>query len=358
MTCPFCQKTLKHKMRTGRTCELCKRPFAFEPKDGPLFLNDGRFRKVGEKLGLDGFRFTPGQLHTVLQCKAKNSTNYAWPAGILAGASLVMFLCAKALDWETGWIFGGVFLFVGLILGAAALTSSSEPLPPPLFQAQVLDRWKAIYGSPPQGLITETVVDAPGGASLPGPGEVQAVVVCPERDLLDCLRANGIEAELKLGLLGTTGAVGPREESLLLRLQREPRLPVLLLHDASAAGVLLVRELAGLLGLQPGHRIIDLGLHARRSMEKGRLLLKVPVAAEVRTKLETTSLGEDAEGARALRRGRAKVSAAELKWLRAGNCSPILAVPPASLIKRLRLAIAKCVVKPDPAKLGFLSWPA
>jgi hypothetical protein len=101
-------------------------------------------------------------------------------------------------------------------------------------------------------------------------------------------------------------------------------------------------------------------------MHKKRLTLGAPLPEEIKARLR----GEMAlpDPARPIRRKRAAVAADEIAWLEQGNCSPILAITPRSLIKRIAFALEKLDAKrrekktagrPDPAAqaVGYLTWP-
>ena len=64
MECIHCHENVRYKERGGKTCDKCKRTFAFEPKGHPLQLHDLRFKKMTKHLAAGGtLRFTPNQLH-------------------------------------------------------------------------------------------------------------------------------------------------------------------------------------------------------------------------------------------------------------------------------------------------------
>ncbi len=367
MTCPHCNRTVKYRQRTKCTCDLCKKEFAFEPKDHPIALHDLRFRKTIDHLGQGGLKFTAGQLRFALIRKAQA------PAGIKSSVLLFFPLLGVALFvifYLADMPEKGVAAGLG-VMGALAILKviNSSATPPWMsevsFRGQVLDRWKAVYREAPKGLVDEAVTPTAPDSEQPQTN-LAAVLVCPEHEVMTCLLANRVPRELRLGLLSSAPPFTPRETALLELLRSKPQLPILLLHDASAEGVLLARDLPQILGLKPGHRIFDLGLHPKKSMAKGRFVFEIGVPAELSARLARESLGADVAGSRAIRRGRAQVSPTELTWLQKGKCSPILALSPDSLIKRLKFALNKLASKRSAATtvsesreaVGFLTWPA
>jgi hypothetical protein len=243
------------------------------------------------------------------------------------------------------------------------------PLDAARFRIDVLDRWRKVYGAFPQGLVDLNVLhnvlhDRPD-ASLPI-DNLAAVVVCPEREVLACLLANDIPRRMRVGLLPAAPPFDARQQKVLDALRANPKLPVFALHDASARGVFLARDLRRTLRLNPSHRVYDLGLNPRRSIQKKRLTLGAPVPEEIKARLRGELASPDP--VRPIRRKRAVVAADEIAWLDAGNYSPILAITPRSLIKRIAFALEKIATKqrekkaagrPDAAAqaVGFLTWP-
>lgn len=372
MICPFCKKSVLFKQRARGRCGECKREFAFEPKGHALMLHDLRFRKVVEKLGRDGMRYTADQLRHALSRKpvaaqrrmsAGSVVFTALFSAVIAGAVVGSLLSSRTI--------GLAVALAVVAFGAAVLLFRPRgafrhklPMKAEVFRSKVLDRWEEIYGEPPHGLVDPESLRRLPDDERPLDG-LAAVVVCPERDVLACLLANHAPRDLRVGLLPTSPPFDAWETKLIETLRRNPRLPVLLLHDASAAGIYLARDLPLLLRLDPSHRVYDLGLNARRSTEKRRLTLYGHVTDRLRERLAAEHVGEDVAGARPIRRGRAAVTNEEITWLQEGNYSPILALSPASLLKRLRFALEKLrprrtatpAVARSAETVGFLTWP-
>ena len=358
-------------------CDLCKKEFAFDPRVNLLRLHDLRFRRVAEHVGADGFRFTANQLGTALLRRPAVRAVPRWARVLICLFLVGLGLCIafafgsmnKVKPGEKNYDPGlGIGLFIALAGGIwlAWEFNSKTPSPPTdaTMRQEILPRWQAIYGELPRGLIADEALPDLTEEDRPRDG-LRGVVVCPEREVLTSLLANGIPRDLRLGLLPTAPPADAWEKSLLEQLQKNSRLPVLLLHDASAEGVFLARDLPQILGLSADHRILDLGLNPRKSIEKNRTAIIRPPTPELLARLAHEAVGADVAGSRPIRRGRAQVTAEEMKWLKAGSCSPILAVPPGSLIKRLKLALRKISPKKSagaeieaPEAVGFMSWPA
>lgn len=372
MICPFCKKSVLFKQRAGGRCGECKREFAFEPKGHALMLHDRRFRKAVEKLGRDGMRYTADQLRHALSRKPV-AAQHRMPAGAVVFLAVVVAVIAGAVVGSllSSRAAGLTVALAVVAFGAAVLLFRPRgafrhklPMKAEAFRSKVLDRWREIYGDRPEGLVDPESLRRLPDEERPVDG-LAAVVVCPERDVLACLLANHVPRDLRVGLVPTSPPFDAWEAKLVEALRTNPRLPALLLHDASAAGVFLARELPRLLRLDPSHRVYDLGLNPKRSAEKGRLTLGDPLPEALRERLAAEQVGEESAGARPIRRGRAAVTNEEIEWLREGNYSPILAVSPANLVKRVRFALDKLASRRAGARgkaraaetVGFLTWP-
>jgi hypothetical protein len=373
MTCPHCSKSLTYKQRTGRKCGECRREFAFEPRGHPLALHDNRFRRIVKKLSENGeLRYTADQLrHAVVRkpVAMQKQSGAGCTAATLVAAAIAGFVVGAALAPLAGLFVAGIIAIAG---GVTISVRRLRPFVPSMpiglegFRSTVIDRWRSVYGEAPEGLVDQAAVDAMPPASRPTE-KLDAVVVSPERDVLACLLANNVPKRLHIGLLPVAPPFDAWEQAVLERLQKDPTLPVLLLHDASAAGAFLARDLSLMLRLDPSHRIYDLGLNPKRSIHKKRLTIgREPGPLRARLDAE---LAEVSANVRPIRRGRARLTAEEIAWLSEGNSSPILAISPASLYKRLVFALDKIDSKRHPRRhdaraeaaaraVGFLTWPA
>jgi hypothetical protein len=374
MTCPHCNKSITYKQRGGRKCGECRRAFAFEPKVHPMALHDVRFRKTVRKLSDGGkLRYTAEQLRHALARKPVAAQKRA-DAGCIVAPFVVAAvglggLVAQTIAPAVGYILAAAIGVVGVFVYKR---SRRRPFHPKLpmsaekFRTEVLDRWQEVYGERPEGLLDPRSLTAPP-ADAPAVEKLDAVVVSPERDVLLCLLANGVAKQLDVGLLPVAPPFDAWQQAVLERLRKDPDLPVLLLHDASAAGAFLARDLLLLLRLDPRHRIYDLGLNPRRSVLKKRLVVGAPLPDALGARLDT-ELAEVSGRVRPIRRGRARLTPDEISWLAEGYSSPLLAISPASLSKRIRFALDKIESKHHPHRdaraeaaaraVGFLTWPA
>lgn len=366
MKCPHCREELKYRDRSDKTCPKCKKKFALEPRGSVTRLSDERLRRLVAKLSDGGkLRVTDEFLRHFV---ARKIAVPASEGGCLPVLLVSLFLAGPVpllASFEVYWpIAVGVVLMIAAL--AWAFTRPTRPFPArdligaDEFRQQLLP-YRAVYGAFPDGLVLTPEVRALPVPARPGP--LRAVVVTPSRAVIDLLRVNGVHQRLEIGLLCTGDALDADRGAVLERLRARPGLPILLLHDASPGGCLLVEDLPAALGLRPEHRILDMGLFPKRSILKKRLCLRrlPPPPEQLRRLAGRPALpppGPDAR-VRAMRPKRAVLTESELQWLATGATTPVEALRPADLIKRVELAVARLVPAPETVarQFGFLSRP-
>lgn len=348
MICPHCNQNITYRQRGNRRCGLCKQEFALEPRTLPLRLHDLRFKKLVAKFSDNGRLFyTASQLHHYLSRKAVAEQKPCSIGYAIAPAAVIGLFVSLALSIKVGLVLA--LLSLGIGWRYIRPFRPQLPMKAAQFSEKVIERWRSLYDKP-TGLLEEVELarlsDEAGATT-----QLQAVLTCSQRDILNCLRANGIPATLGLGLLPTGPPYTPAEITVLEVLRAQPHLPLLVLHDASPAGCLLVRDLPRKLGLNANHRIIDVGIRPLQAITHKMMRLGVDPPVELLNKLRQQRL----------------LSSEELAWLEKGFYTPILALSPAQLIR-----IVTRVVKHTTAKrsadleqeaqarahaIGFMSWP-
>lgn len=334
MICPSCSRTLTYRQRGGRRCSLCRKDFALEPRDNPLRLHDMRVRRLAAKLGDNGrLRYTATQLwYAAARKKVAEG-----PGTPLNGCGCFIFIGGVALLIVLGATgatsFTGPAIAVGAVVVLAytllltvrrsrrARAEVTMPISVDTFRDLLVVRWPQVHGGPPPGLVDDRRFAAP-------PVERPAVaVVCPSPSVLTCLAANGVPRTFAAVLANSPNTV-------------PPGVPVVVLHDASRAGVQFAAHARAAL---PGRVVLDAGLRVRTVMSKLTML---------RLREEPGQPPRDLP-----------LSPAERGWLAQGWWSPIAAVPPAPLLASVSRAIQRATAAADPdrrqaERLGFLSWPA
>jgi hypothetical protein len=223
-----------------------------------------------------------------------------------------------------------------------------------------------LHGALPSGLLLAPEVAARPERTLPR-GPMHAVVVTTSPLAIDALRINDVANRHGVGLLCLHRLDERDAPAILERLRASPDLPILLLHDASPEGCLLIDDLPARLGLRADHRIVDLGLFPRRSIAKKRLCLGVPIDSVALARLRSRAAlppapAADTPRARALRPRRAVLTAAELTWLATGRMTPIESLMPRDLIQRVtaavtRLAPGESADRAAVRNFGFMTKP-
>jgi hypothetical protein len=327
--CPHCGKNLLRRQRSGQKCAYCRREFALDPKTNALGLHDLRVRKLADKLGTGGLRYTETQLRYAASRKKIDE-----PVKPLQGCGCAVFIPVTigtivliAVAQPSGAGAGAIVITalaigIGLNILFAALRpgmARRRSIGPPVTESgfgDLVRRWTRIYHQPPPGMIVghqPSVVPKPAVA-----------LVCPDPSVLDCLDANGVARRLGMALVRAPAAA-------------PPGVPVILLHDASWDGL---RFAAAARAALPGRTVVDGGLRPLTPLRhKGVLRLR------------------DHEILRAELRG-LPLTEAEAAWLADGWWAPVGAVPPARLISMVERAVGR--LDPDRAraeKVGFLTWP-
>ncbi len=336
MICPHCAQNVLRRERTGRRCGKCRQAFALEPKETVLGLHDMRVRRLADKLGGGrGLRYTLPQLYYAAARRKVPDLRVRFlgrrflvsvPIAVVTFFTAISGVIPPAITLVVG---AGALILVNLGMTAIKpwfLRTSPVRLPVTYdrFVQDTFNRWISVYGAPPHGSVADFVTPPPV------PEFPRVALLCEDRSVWACLAANG--------------AVENWQMVFANRVDRlPPRVPVLILHDASVAGLLFAG--AALAALGP--RGVPVGIAPRS-------LLGKPKALRLR----------DAQPSKAdLDRVRPLVSPQEFEWLAQGWFSPVSAVPPAKLIAAVDGALNRAEDATDPDRraaraIGFLTWPA
>ncbi|MFG3054098.1 hypothetical protein ACGFZP_24515 [Kitasatospora sp. NPDC048239] len=355
MICPHCQSNLLQRQRTGRTCSSCRKKFALDPKVDGVGLHDVRIRRTTTRLTDEGrLVCTVDQVRWALESRGRPAQEFRGSkggAGCLTVLGIGALIAAMALHGSLIVLAAlvGVTL-IGFAVRAMVLSDAPAPLRQrrPMrtagsFHGTLVTRWNAVYGSLPSGLVED---DRVRSEPLVGPPSV--VLLCPDPTVTRFLQANGFPREHRALLVADLRAV-------------PDGVPVVVLHDASPQGCLLVADARA---KQPGRRVVDAGLpaHAVLAAESRFVHLCDPDRSEeLRIRLERSVPG---------------LSPSELAWYAEGWWSPVAALPPKRLLAIAVRAVERAVEPParialvkqrapeDPAEtrrralaVGFLTWP-
>ncbi|MEE1821355.1 hypothetical protein PUR61_03960 [Streptomyces sp. BE20] len=394
MICPHCRQRLLRRERTDRRCTRCRRRFALEPKLDQG-LTDLRLRQHADRL-TDGGRLvcTTDQLRWSVVTRQLPRAERARPPEAppeptadadrpgCATAGAVVPLAAAVL-WAVLvpghrllalapaalglWFLFGLLVIVQERRKLPRLRREwqrshdrwteqlrtwqdeqrrwTDPLLTPVnwtarrFRDSVLASWTSTYGALPTGVVDDAAVVPVRPAGTPA-----LAVLCPDPTVTAFLHANDFPGRHRALLVG-------RPEEI------PAGVPVVVLHDASPQGCLLVADTRAAL---PGRRVVDAGLSARTALAGG----------ERTVQLYERRLREPLAEQLARLPG---LTREELAWYTAGLWSPIAAQPPKRVLAAAEQAAERAVAKtfdkrPGPADepadarasasdLGFLSWP-
>ncbi|WP_416967941.1 hypothetical protein [Streptomyces sp. 4F14] len=324
MICPHCAQSLLLKERPGNRCSKCGRLYAFDPKTNPLGLNDLRVVRIASALTDRGqLSCTAGQLWYALARRSLRESH-----GKLGCAVALIFLgtVVGILGLGTGVGIaqaGGLLALLaaaGFVVAHVMGVGRGKPrIERSSFCTVSLARWQIVYGSLPSGILD----DARYPPRREGAAQ-RTLVLCRDRSIAVFLHNAGLDVVSEPSQLSGDG-------------------PVLVLHDADAAGVLFAHWARG---AYPGRVVIDVGVPVGAVFGVRKA---VPVRGERPGADVVTSLKSLAASG--------ELSAGQVKWLERGWGFPLVGVPPAKLLAVVTRAVQQAEARQDAAAVGFLTWP-
>lgn len=335
MICPHCNQNLLLKERPNKTCSKCHRPYVMDPKTNPLRLHDARMRRLTDRLTAGGtVAVTVEQFWAAAGRKIQATSSASRYAGAIGCALIGVPVACVFVAIGSSVSSGGVFTFFGAVILIGVLIALYSAFKKPYVPDSTMDQvryalltdWPRIYGSVPAGIVDRHTFR--GARQREG---ARVALLCPDEAIATFLAANQV-----LERYGMTVAGMVREVP--------DGVPVIVLHDASAAGCeLLLRARREL----PGRRVVDAGLPPR-------VVMRVKDAG-VRGRKPVPELMQ-------FLRASGTLTAAELDWLAKGWSTSLIAVPPAKLLAAVTRVAERVVASGDPVQrraeaLGFLTWP-
>ncbi|MFD7256395.1 hypothetical protein [Streptomyces sp. NPDC059874] len=357
MICPNCSTELKRRERTGQVCSHCHRRFALDPWVHGTGMHDVRIRRCVESLT------DHGRLKvTVTQLWYRSRTHSsAWRAREAHGTRpLVRRLVSLPLSagFVVCWaLTSGLPALLAAAAAVAVLVAAPNLFPyyparpagssfspnERHFRQLMTGEWRRTYGELPPGVVDDAW-RAPGH-SAPKPRRPRAVILCTDHAVAVFLEVNDMPARLRAVLVEADPAAA--HDALV---DVPGRLPIVVLHDASALGALL----APLLRIaHPDRAVVDAGLPvAAVRGRRGAVHRVTPVPAG------SLAPAVDAGELRAV----AGLSEEDAAWVADGFWSPIAAVSPTRLVtvveEAVERAVAASATEPDSGPAyGFLTWP-
>jgi hypothetical protein len=266
MKCPACKAT--HRRKDGPKCSKCGRPFVFfDRSEG---ITDHRFTQLLERASVGGTQyFTVNQLATLWAQKLATKTGVT---RMVIGGLVIVVAGVNALANPVNAVEAAVAGAVGLAVGAWGVARRRNPNAPP---TEKMERWVRTWAKAghelPMLLTKPNLQDRPPEFREPDIFDygVERVLIVQHDLLVDLFVRNGLhtkERALVISEHGYPRYLLPHAKRLL---RHSPELPVFLLHDADAAGLMMRRRLERSHELPiTGHPVIDTGLSPR---EVGRI---------------------------------------------------------------------------------------
>jgi len=342
MICIHCQTDCKFKEREGGRCSKCNHAFAFEPKSGDKFTDQG-FSRMIEVVSSDGsVRFHFDHIYYQI-CRAKFKGHWRnlgialmwlWPVVPL---TLVASLLHR--DHTQIAILLGVLVLVFLFEGYG-ITKKWRASPQTVqceadAVRRLLDRWISVHGKP-EGLIGPKHAPQPDKKKSNANQALQKealdysfdrAVICDRAETVDLLLANKFHFENNCAILGVDNYPPQVFDTVRKMLRNNPKLTVLVIHDATPQGCSLAQKLRSDSDWFTSNvKIVDVGLRpAHAKFFRGQVVAQQLAAADVVLP---------------------GISAEEALWLQHYSLA-LAAMRPEQLIKRLFRALTQAEDAPE-----------
>jgi hypothetical protein len=325
MKCVYCLNDSKYPERADGKCPKCGKRFAFEPKTGAIFTDMAFKSAIDAVSSLGTVRFLPQHVYYELARRKRGTRSPSVVFLVLSGICLLVALASPFL------------LIPAAVLGliAALLWPKNHLLEPASSFDSTWSRWISIHGAPP-GLIVRKL---PGKDPAPSQraADIQQysfdrAVICDRPETVDVLLANNFHFENNCAVLAKNGYPPRAFDTVKEMLQKNPRLTVYVLHDATVEGCTLAHELATSKSwFRDRARVVEVGIRPAHAKSFRGVWLRGDVAI-----------------------GRAPgITAREASWL-AQSSLELFAIRPEQIIKRLFKAIATDVDGLSPASQFLL----
>ncbi len=270
MKCIYCSKDSKYSERQDKKCPVCHKPFAFEPKTGDP-VTDSAFKAAIDRVSGDGkIRFGTEHLYYEL-CRVftrRNRVSLAWLVLIIpAGITGLLLLSMAAFDRKTAMVVPSLIFLVPAALLLNRLIQGRWTVAPYASLARsefdrLWGRWTNAHGNPKSLIVRREMKKAPQAVETDiGDYSFDRAVICDTESTVDLLLANNFHFENNCAVLSIDGYPSEPFPTVRKMLERNAKLQVFVLHDATVKGCTLATELTQGKGwFQPGVRITDVGL--------------------------------------------------------------------------------------------------
>jgi hypothetical protein len=281
MKCIRCQHDSKYPERKtagGKRCPQCKGVFAFEPREGDP-LSDMAFKNAIDAVSSNGgVRW--GAEHLYYEVCRRKRARFVWPIALIVAVLLLspVFAAVAGFTGKGGWLLAAVgALIVGAAGAAHRVKAPFVKVDGPTFE-RLWERWCAVHGTPPGRIVRRPQPSQPPAAEPDlADYSFDRAVICDRARTVDLLLANNFHFENNCAVLSIEGYPPGPFPTVRAMLQRNPRLEVFALHDATPAGCRLARRLSSdpaWFGPAARVKVIDVGLRPRHAGRFQGLLLE------------------------------------------------------------------------------------
>jgi hypothetical protein len=331
--CIRCNRDSRKKERVNGKCPGCRHSFAFDPTSGDV-VTDAGFKAAIDAVSAGG-SLRWGVEHLFYEINRRRRSKFA-PIGCLVvfSVGLVLFLLGAIAGSPIALVPAAVF---GLLVSLLAYERiRNRPLPftmtvriPQSKFDEMWRKWQNVHGKPEGVIIRKPTAKprVPAAESDVSDYSFDRAVICDRARTVDLLLANNFHFENNCAVLSVEGYPEGPFETVRTMLQRNPRLQVFALHDATGPGCRLAYRLAHDRKWFPGHVIVDVGL---------RPLHAPPLHGLILMAAESVAPGD-------------AVTQEEAEWLSKYSLE-LAAIRPEQVLKRLYRAINRRADDPDPRR--------
>lgn len=250
MICIRCQHDSKFPDRTGKRCPACNGEFAFEPRIGDKFTDQGFANAINRVSSSGSVKFTKRNLFYEAERLDKRSRG-SWGASFGLLASGIGFI-GVGLGGPPAMVFIGAVLLGVMTLKLPFHSRRHVKLAEGEFE-MAYARWQKVYGVPPDLITAKPMHGATTEPSSQGLAndlreEIEQysfdrAVITDTRETADLLLMNDFHFENNCAVLSIDGHPANAFDTVRAMLRNNPKIDVFALHDCTPRGCQLAWKL-------------------------------------------------------------------------------------------------------------------
>ena len=288
MKCSGCgtESNRKERVAASGRCPRCQLSFVLDPQDGAPFT-DVTFADAIKAVSADGkLRWGVEHLYYELCRRMLGRYDRSKLPFVLGGIGTVAGFGATLGQGNLLFVLLGLALGPGIWVGRRVGRPLTAELERDHFD-RIWAKWLASRPTP-KGVIVRRTAPAAYRSAEPDLGDYSfdRAVICDRARTVDLLLANNFHFEHSAAVLSMDGHPKPAFDMVRGMLQKNPKLQVFVLHDASAEGERLAHRLGtdqswfgGRMG-PGGVRIVDVGIRARDAKKQRGLYVRRQSSAD------------------------------------------------------------------------------